>query len=344
MKETIKLGFVLLVITAVSAGILGFANNLTGPIIAEMERQERFGALVEIFSDADDFQPLDESKFEEIKLSSPMVNEIFEARKNDEVIGYALKTASGGYGGDIIGITGINLDGTVAGIKIVSNSETPNIGTRILEEGFINSFKDKSALGDLKAVGAPAADDEVLLLSGATVSTYAVIAGVNEANNVYNQFLSADGPAPVIVETEEEIKARFLSEIFVDGDDFTEIDSAKLDEIMADNNFIREMFEAKSNGELVGYGIKTNSGGYGGDLPIITGINLDGTIAGVRIFENVETPGIGTKIMESDFQDSFIGKSNVDDIEMISGATVSTEGVLYGINGAIDAFNKFLVQ
>jgi len=165
MKETLKLGFILLVITAVSAGVLATANNVTGPIIAEMERQESFGAFMELFTEADDFQPLEDYKFEEIKESHSMVREVFEAKKGDEVIGYALKTAAGGYGGDIIGITGINTDGSVAGIKIVSNSETPNIGTRILEEGFISSFKDKSAAGDLKAVGSPAAEDEVLLLS-----------------------------------------------------------------------------------------------------------------------------------------------------------------------------------
>lgn len=344
MKETLKLGFILLIITAVSAGVLAAVHTVTGPIVAEMERQASFGALVEIFSDADDFQPIEDSKFEEIQGSHSMVREVFEAKKNDEIIGYALKTAAGGYGGDIIGITGINTDGTVAGIKIVSNSETPNIGTRILEEDFINSFKEKSAAGDLKAVGSPTADDEVLLLSGATVSTYAVLAGVNESNLVYNQFLSADGPAPVVVETEEEIRDRFLSEIFTDVEEFVEIDGGKLDEIKADNIFIREIYEVKTNGELVGYGIKTISGGYGGDLPIITGINLDGTIAGIRIYKNEETPGIGTKIMESDFTDTFIGKANVDDIEMISGSTVSSEGVVYGVEGAVEAFNKFLVN
>ena len=140
MKETLKLGVILLLITAVSAGVLASANNITGPIIAEMERQESFGALVEIFSEADDFLPIEESKFEEIKDSNSMVREIFEAKKSDEVIGYAIQTAAGGYGGDIVGITGINSDGTLAGIKIVSNSETPNIGTRILEEDFFSSF------------------------------------------------------------------------------------------------------------------------------------------------------------------------------------------------------------
>ncbi len=342
MKETLKLGLILLLITAVSAGVLASAHNVTGPIIAEMERQQSFGALVEIFTEADDFIPVEETKLAEIKNVSKFVKEVFEAKSNGEVIGYAIKTDSGGYGGDITVITGINSDATLAGIKIVGNSETPNIGTRILEPNFTDSFKEKSAAGDLTAVGSPSADNEILLLSGATVSTYGVLTGVNAANLVFNQLLSAEGPAPVVVETEEDVRARLLSEIFSNGDEFIEIESAKLEEIKVANIFIREIYEAKANGELVGYGIKTNSGGYGGDLPIITGINLDGTIAGMRIYKNDETPGIGSKIMENGFMDSFIGKTTLDDIEMISGATVSTEGVLYGVNGAIDAFNNFL--
>lgn len=342
MKETLKLGLILLLITAVSAGVLATANNITGPIIAEMDKAKSFGALVEIFEGADDFVPFEESKFEEIKASSSIVKEIFVAQSKGEVVGYALKTASGGYGGDIVIITGINLDGTITGIKIVGNSETPNIGTRILEEDFTDSFMDKSAAGDLTAVAAPSADNEILLLSGATVSTYAVLAGVNEANLIFNQFLSADGPVPIVVETEEEIKTRLLSEVLSSGDEFVEIEESKLKEIMAENIFVREIYEIKANGVLVGYGIKTNSGGYGGDLPIITGINLDGSIAGIRIFKNDETPGIGTKIMENSFMDSFIGKTDLEGFEMISGATVSTEGVIYGVNGALDAFNNFL--
>lgn len=193
MNDTIKLGVILLLITAVSAGILGAANNVTGPIIAEMEKQEKFGAFFDIFTEADDFEPIEDSKFDEIKSSSSIVKEVFEAKKDSETIGYALKTSSGGYGGDIIGITGINSDGKIVGIKIIDNSETPNIGTRILEDKFTDSFIEKSATGDLKAVGSPSAEDEILLLSGATVSTMGVLSGVNEANSVYNNFLSADG-------------------------------------------------------------------------------------------------------------------------------------------------------
>lgn len=190
MKETIKLGLILLIITAVSAGILAFSNNITGPIIAEMERAGSFGALAEIFTEADDFQPVDEGLLEEIMASNIFVKEAFEAIENGEVVGYAFKTISGGYGGDIITIVGINVDSTVEGIKIIGNSETPNLGTKIENADFTDTFIGKSAAGDLVPVGSPSADNEVLLISGATVSTEGVVYGVNGAIDAFNNYLS----------------------------------------------------------------------------------------------------------------------------------------------------------
>ena len=82
----------------------------------------------------------------------------------------------------------------------------------------------------------------------------------------------------------------------------------------------------------------------------MTGISLDGTITGIRVGANSETPGLGTKIEEPDFQDSFVGKATEEElvavpspsadneVQLISGATVSTDGVLYGVNGAREAF------
>ena len=85
MKETLKLGVILLIITAISAGVLAAVNTVTGPIVAEMERQESFGAFAEIFSEADDFQPLEDSKFEEIQGSHGMIREIFEAKRDNDI-------------------------------------------------------------------------------------------------------------------------------------------------------------------------------------------------------------------------------------------------------------------
>ncbi|MDR7870286.1 MAG: FMN-binding protein [Tissierellaceae bacterium] len=356
MKETIRLGVILLIITAVAAGVLAFTNDITGPIIAEREKQESFGALLNIFTEADDFIEIDADKLAEIQSTNTTVNEVLEAKSGDKTIGYAFKVAAGGYGGNINVIVGINLDNTIAGISIGSHGETPNIGDKIEKPEFTDSYVGKTTTEKLVAVGAPSAENEVMLISGSTVSSFGVLTGVNDANNAYLTYFSDVEVEPVVEETEEEKQARFFSELFADADEFTPVDQAVLDGILESNRFVKEIFEAKTSGEVVGYVFKTVSGGYGGDLPVITGINMDGTIAGIRIGSNSETPGLGTRVEEPDFQDSFVGKttesqlvavgapSAENEVQLISGATVSTDGVLYGVNGAREAFLTLIAQ
>ncbi|HAE92109.1 MAG TPA: electron transporter RnfG, partial [Tissierella sp.] len=66
MKETIKLGMILFLITVISAGVLAVSNNLTKGKIAEIEMAGSIGALKEIFGEEYSFKPLDEEKINEI--------------------------------------------------------------------------------------------------------------------------------------------------------------------------------------------------------------------------------------------------------------------------------------
>ena len=191
MNETIKLGLVLLLVTAIAGGILAGVNGVTEPVIAEMERQKTFSAMLEIFTEADDFLPVDEALLAEIASANTFVIEVMEAKKGDETIGFAMKAKSGGYGGDLITQIGINLDGTMAGIKILQQSETPGLGSRIVDDpAFAASFAGKNTASGLSAVKAPSAENEVMALSGATVSTNGIMVGVNGAVEVFNNFLA----------------------------------------------------------------------------------------------------------------------------------------------------------
>ncbi len=191
MKETIKLGLVLLLVTAIAGGILAGVNGVTAPVIAEMERQESFGALLEIFPEANDFVEADPSLMDQILSTNPAVFEVYQATKDGEELGYALKTLSGGYGGDITTLIGINNEDTIAGLRVLVQTETKGLGTRIVDDpAFRESFLDKNALASLNPVKEPSADDEVMLLSGATVSTEAVLKGVNAALDAYANYLA----------------------------------------------------------------------------------------------------------------------------------------------------------
>lgn len=356
MKETIKLGITLLIITAVAAGILAFTNEITGPVIAERERAETFGAFLEIFPDADDFVEIEADLLTEIQSTNANVNGVLEAKSGDETIGYAFQVTAGGYGGPVNTIAGINTDNTVAGIRIGTHSETPNLGDVIERPNFTDSYAGKTTTEKLVAVGSPSAENEVLSISGATISSFAVLAGVNDATDAYLRYFTDMEVAPIIEETEEEKEARFFSELFADADEFTPVEESVLDTIMADNRFVKEIIEANSGGEVIGYIFKTISGGYGGEIPVMTGIDFEGTVTGIRVGDNSETPGLGTKVEEPDFTDSFVGKSTVNpivavgapsaenEVMLISGSTVSVDGVLYGVNGAREAFANLITQ
>ena len=180
MKETIKLGVILLIITAVSAGVLAVSNNLTKDKIAQIEMEGSLGAITELFESADKFEELDQAELSAIIDSNPTVVEIFEAYEGDDVTGYAIKTIAGGFGGDVVMVTGFSKDGSITGIRLLEHSETAGIGSRAGEPEFTDLFIDKPA------------DEEVVVeaLSGATITSKAVILGVNNAREVFNTQLA----------------------------------------------------------------------------------------------------------------------------------------------------------
>ncbi len=95
--------------------------------------------------------------------------------------------------------------------------------------------------------------------------------------------------------------------------------------------------------------------GYSGDIEIIVGIDVDGTLAGVRVLAHKETPGLGDKISrsKSDWVESFVGKSLGDPPEaqwgvkkdqgifdQFTGATVTPRAVTAAVKRALQYFSS----
>lgn len=339
MKETIKLGIVLLIFTAVSAGVLAATNSITEPIIAEQERQKSFEAFSGMFADADDFQELDEGKLNEIQEKYSKVIEGHEALKGGSNIGYALKVVSGGYGGDVTTIVGISSEGHFTGIEVVSQSETPNLGDKIQSDEFKSSFVDKTLSEELNPVASPAAENEVLLLSGATISTNAVVTATSDARGAFAEFLS-DGSIEIAEEEDP------FESIFPEADEFTEVEDSLLADVTAAHEEVKEVHEALAGGEVVGYIFTTETNGYdGADMPmtIYTGISAEGTIEGMRLGENGETPNLGDKVGKEEFRTQFEGKAADEEVKAdgVSGATQSSDGANKAVNKAREAYLEF---
>lgn len=107
-----------------------------------------------------------------------------------------------------------------------------------------------------------------------------------------------------------------------------------------------------SSGSIIGYAVTVTDGeGYGGDIQIVAGILNDGTVKGVSILSISETAGLGMKAKDDSFLSQFAGKlvssftytkdgaSEDNEIDAISGATITTNAMTNGVNIAIYSFN-----
>ena len=119
--------------------------------------------------------------------------------------------------------------------------------------------------------------------------------------------------------------------------------------IKAYNATMDAVVKAKdSSGKEMGYIVTvTDSEAYGGSLQMTVGIMSDGTVSGISFLSLDETPGLGMKAKEDAFQSQFSNK-NVDyfqytktgvtadnEVQAISSATITTNAVTHGVNGAI---------
>lgn len=109
-----------------------------------------------------------------------------------------------------------------------------------------------------------------------------------------------------------------------------------------------------SNGDVLGYAFLSSGTGYNGVNKVLVGFNFDVTrITAVIPTEHAETPGLGAKITLLPFRDQFVGKSTTspfstvkgvsdlstlaeNQINAISGATISSASVVNAVNNAID--------
>lgn len=177
MKETMKLAITLLVISAVAAAILAFSNDMTKDQIAEIKLQITQEALADIFGDMDEAKGIADQ--ESIIEENPDVKEMFEIIEGGESKGHSLTVFSNGFDGPIEIMVGIDGEGEILGVRLVNHSETAGIGSKAEEPEFTGLFDGQNVEEEI----------EVQTISGATISSKAVIKGVNLAREIYNEYL-----------------------------------------------------------------------------------------------------------------------------------------------------------
>lgn len=180
--SVLKTAAILFVIGFACTLILAFCNSLTAGKIAALSAKKEQEAMISALPDAE--------SFDEVKIGSDSgVDAVFAGTNSaNEIVGYCVKVAPIGYGGEISMIVGIKADGTVSGVDIISMSETAGLGAKAKNEEFRDMYKGKSGEITVKKSGTPS-DKEISAISGATVTSKAVTSGVNAALTAVDEIM-----------------------------------------------------------------------------------------------------------------------------------------------------------
>ncbi|MFI3332869.1 MAG: RnfABCDGE type electron transport complex subunit G [Rikenellaceae bacterium] len=182
MKSTlINMVLVLLAITAIASASVGGIYILTKEPIAIATENAKKEALAQVLP-----------SFDETTLSSVSLDgldlELYTATLGGEVVGYAINTATmSGFSGLFRLMVGVDTEGKVINVNVLSHSETPGLGSKMADEGnsLLMSIKDKK-LGDINWAMSKNGGD-IDALTAATISSVAYADAVERAMRAYNQ-------------------------------------------------------------------------------------------------------------------------------------------------------------
>lgn len=132
MNKYLRTTLVLASICAVAAILLAAINVITTPYIEKYEA-DKITAALEVVAEGKEIGP-------EISIGDSTVDYLHELSSNGNVVGYILGLNTRGYGGDIVLIASYNTDGSVANVNLVSNSETPGVGKKAENAGYMDKF------------------------------------------------------------------------------------------------------------------------------------------------------------------------------------------------------------
>ena len=117
----------LTVICLVCAALLGLVQHVTAGPIARTDQQKENAAIAAVVPAFDN-----EPSAEKTAVGESVV---FTARSGEDIVGYAIKVRTGGFGGTLVMMVGFTPDGTVYNTSVLSHSETPGLGAKITDEG-----------------------------------------------------------------------------------------------------------------------------------------------------------------------------------------------------------------
>ena len=172
----------LTLIAAIAGVALSGVYSMTKGTIDLQELQKKTAAYKEVCPEAETFELVDAAEeliAKQDEKASPKINEFYVGKTADgQVAGYAASVTAKGFGGDVTMALGLTPDGAVRKIAFTELNETAGLGMEADKAPFKDQFTGRS--GELSLIkGTASGEQEISALTGATVTSTAVVNGVN---------------------------------------------------------------------------------------------------------------------------------------------------------------------
>ncbi|MDX9758514.1 MAG: FMN-binding protein [Bacteroidota bacterium] len=173
MKTIIAMLATLSVIGIVSGGGLAMVSGWADPLIAANKKADTERAIFLVQPDAKNYEAVTQVTYE--------LYRVFD--DTGAPAGYSLPWEGNGFQGKVRLMIGVNPDlTTITAIEVLEQVETPGLGTKIAEDPFRGQFNGLRAEPQVDWIKGtpPTKENEVQTITGATISSKAVVAIVND--------------------------------------------------------------------------------------------------------------------------------------------------------------------
>lgn len=195
MSDMLRMGAFLFLVAAVAGVLLAVTELQTAPKILENKLKQLAQARAEVLPLAKTFKEIAAEK------SSEKTEYAAGFAENGQLAGIVVNVSPKGYAGPIEMVLGIKTDGRISGVKILSQKETPGLGTKLADEGFMAPFKKLIAEKDKPVFLVKKDNGDVDGITAATISSRAFCKGIRDGIAIFEKVktqlpaLTADAPA-----------------------------------------------------------------------------------------------------------------------------------------------------
>jgi len=170
VKYVLRLTVTLLLITSVVAAALAGVNSITAPKIAQLTAEKTQKAIEAVLPGGYD------SEITDFDNASGLVSKVYAGAN-----GYAFEVTPGGFDNTITMMVGVDAEGKVLGISVISHTETAGLGAVAAAATSAGEAFRGQFVGKTGSVSVTKDSGEIDAITGATITSRAICVGVNAA-------------------------------------------------------------------------------------------------------------------------------------------------------------------